>query len=106
MSEVRPTIKAWAAGIVDGEGYIALEKRKDRKRKMPIVVVTNTDMRILNKLHKYFGGKIYINRRHLRPESKPCWFWRLRGKKCICFLKDIKLWLVSKIDKANEIIKY
>lgn len=100
------TMKAWAAGIVDGEGYVALAKRKDRKNKMPIVAVHNTNMDILNVLQRHFGGKIYINRRNFRPNCKPCWFWRITGRKCILFLKGINPWLVGKKDKSNEVMKY
>ncbi|KKK99146.1 hypothetical protein LCGC14_2635670 [marine sediment metagenome] len=103
---VKRTTRAWAAGIVDGEGWIGLEKKKGRKRKLPVLEVANTNKDILDELHKNFGGNIYLCKRPSRPNANTCWLWRLRGKKCVLFLKEIKYWLIGKKNKANEIIKY
>lgn len=102
----KETMKAWAAGIVDGEGWIALENRKGRKKKTPIIEVANTNMSILKQLADNFGGKIYVHSKLPRPNNKLCWRWRLRGRKCVVFLKEIKTWLVGKKDRADEVIKY
>ncbi len=100
------TTRAWAAGIVDGEGWIGLENRKGRRKKTPVVAVSNTIMDILTGLSENFGGKIHIDRRPSRPNAKTCWVWRLRGAKCVIFLKTIKIFLRGKKSKANNVINY
>jgi len=88
-------VRAWAAGIIDGEGYIGKRTRTVR--------VDNTDMKILQNLAKYFGGNIFLNRRSNRPNSKPCWYWRLYGDNCIRFLKEISPYVISKKDRISAI---
>jgi len=100
----KKTEKAWAAGIVDGEGWIGLEKKKGRTKKTPIVEVTNTNKNILDELYEKFGGNIYLCKRPSRPKANPCWLWRLRRKKCVLFLKEIKPWLIGKKEKAQKIL--
>ncbi len=97
---------AWAAGIIDGEGFVGFTKNRNSKR--PMADVSNTDTRILYELQKYFGGKIYEQRRttHPRPNHKPCWVWRLAGRKVCPFLEMIEPYLISRRDKALEILNY
>ena len=97
-------ICAWAAGIIDGEGYVTKGKDKRRNTTQPIVRVDNTDIRILQKLVDNFGGTILFAKRRNRPNSKPCWYWRLYNRKCIAFLREIEPYLVSRKEKAQEII--
>lgn len=97
------TVNAWAAGIVDGEGYIRVEKYKQQRGR---VRVDNTDIRILEKLKEYYGGKIYQNIRKNRPNSKPCWFWVITGIKTIDFIKCIYPYLISKKEQADVIISF
>jgi len=54
---------AWAAGIVDGEGTLSMTRivRREENKKIIrcVFCVANTDLRILNRLKKIFGGSIY-----------------------------------------------
>ncbi len=98
-----PTIKkAWAAGILDGEGYIAKEKNRNTTR--TTVRVDNTNRLMLEELSKYFGGNIYLNKRKNRPKSKPCWYWRLTCKKAEGFLKEVLPYLVVKKQVTTNIL--
>jgi hypothetical protein len=97
------TIKAWAAGIIDGEGHVKVERYKQSRG---IVRVDNTDMRILKKLEDYFGGKIYPNRRKNRPNSKMCWFWIIYGRQVVPFLEGISPYLIGKKDQAETVIGF
>ncbi len=95
--------KAWAAGIVDGEGNIA--RRKASKNTTCIMVrVDNTNRKMLEELSRYFGGNIYINNRKNKPNSKPCFYWRLVCRKAEYFLRQILPYLVAKQDLAIRIL--
>jgi len=98
------TINAWAAGIVDGEGYIKRRKNRKGSKTQPYVRVDNTDLRILQKLAKNYEGSILFNIRKNRPNSKPCWYWHLCNRKCIRFLLEIESYLVSKREIAQKTI--
>jgi len=101
----KETIKAWAAGIIDGEGYIAREKRRKNATQV-VVKVENTDEKMLQVLAENFGGTVYLMKpRRDRPNSKPLFYWRLVSKKAAIFLETVKLYLVTKREKAEEILK-
>ncbi len=101
---VDETVKAWAAGIVDGEGYVTRRKNTRGSKTQPFVRVENTDKRILDNLAKHYGGSIRLAKRKNRPNSKPCFYWQLCNKKCISFLAEIEPYLVSRKERAQNII--
>ena len=98
------TTNAWAAGIVDGEGYITRRKHKRGTKTQPFVRVYNTDIRMLHKLAENYEGSVLLDKRKNRPNCKPCWHWQLCDKKCIKFLLEIKPYLVIKAEKAKEVL--
>ncbi len=98
-------IKAWSAGIIDGEGSIGWQPNGHGNKKCPIVQVSNTDGKICKVLYEHWEGRLYLRTRKDRPKNKPIWHWRIMGRKCRIFLKDVERYLVSKRDKAEEILK-
>lgn len=88
---------AWTAGIIDGEGCIRINKSMTnygRYRYQAILSVTNSDLRILNKLKDWFGGNIYFR--------KDMYFqWGLSGKNISPILVKILPWLISKKEEAE-----
>jgi len=100
-------IRAWTAGIIDGEGCIGIyQTRKDKITKRGVVQVGNTDFRMLQTLQNNFGGGIYQNSRRKRPRSKPIWNWMLVGWKTVPFLIKIEPYLVCKKEKARDVINF
>ncbi len=99
--------KAWAAGIIDGEGSILVVPQpaySSRQNWRLEVAVTNSDLRMLFRLkERWGGGKIHEhNRRKERPVHwKPTWDWRLGGRSCAPFLTDILPYLVCKREQAE-----
>ncbi len=86
----RDLIVAWAAGIVEGEGYIGVTGNK------VVVAVEMTDLDVLEKLHDNFGGSLLIQK--LRNERwKQSWRWQLTGTlQAKAFLKLIYPFLGSR----------
>ena len=70
---MKETDRAYAAGIIDGEGCISLRGRKvsERLYTTPSIEVTNTNRDILVWLQNFFSGGIYLNKDE-RPTRKPC----------------------------------
>jgi hypothetical protein len=98
--------RAWSAGIIDGEGSIGWQKNGHGNGRCPIVQVSNTDGKICKILYNHWGGKLYFRRtRKDRPRNKPIWQWRIMVRKCCIFLKDIEKYLISKREKAKEVLK-
>jgi len=97
-------VRAWCAGIIDGEGYVTRRKHTRGCKTQPFVRVENTNKEILCKLAEYYGGKISLAIRKDRPSHKPCWYWQLCNRKCIHFLSEIEPYLVGKKEKVNKVI--
>jgi hypothetical protein len=65
---------AYTAGFIDGDGCITLTKKsslgssgKRHVAVVPLIVVTNTNLKIIKLLHKIFGG--YINKHNLSKNT-------------------------------------
>src|SRR3990167_4629471 len=90
---------AWAAGIIDGEGCIALIP--SRKSIYVRIHVVNTDRRMLTRLLEVFSvGK--IRGPYLRPRCRPKGTWTVcSGQAAEAVLRKIRPWLVTKGEQAD-----
>lgn len=71
----QPRTADWAylAGLLDGEGYIGVERNT--------VQVASTDPEVLAWCRSRFGGGVYLNRRkNPKPNHKPVWAWHSSRK--------------------------
>lgn len=78
---------AWAAGIVDGEGSVCLDK-KGKVYRQPALTVYSTDLPIIEDLRRLLGGTVtpVAIRANM---TKPGWFWKLQGAQCLPVLKQL-----------------
>ncbi len=93
--------KAYAAGIIDGEGCVSLSRRK--KYLTPTVQVKNTRFDLLQWMKTRWGGSIYINHES-RTNRKPCGVWSVAGQKAINVLRDVQLYLIVKAEQAKVVL--
>jgi len=100
-------LDAWTAGIIDGEGTIAIESPKGELRRVypplyrAVIRVGNTDLRMLNKLKELWGGNIrpYHNR---HPEKwKQAYEWMVTNKSAIPILEATLPYLICKREQAE-----
>lgn len=102
MTEIE---KAYAAGLIDGEGTVTLTRR-DRKAKYrwPVVSVTSTTLEIIEQLAK-FGGSVHKRSRRIK-HHKDVWVWSIRGQKALAFLRMVRPYMVepSKVTRADMLI--
>lgn len=96
---------AYAAGIVDGEGYLAIRMRANQKGvKYHTVTVTvaNTDLGLIEWLRATFGGTTRINQRsNHNPAHKQLHVWQLNTKAAEVFLREIEPFLIVKRKQAQ-----
>ena len=92
--------RAYIAGFVDGEGCIGFARA--RKSIYPRVIITNTNVKVLESIRKIYGGDI-------RPLSgrkanwKQGYSLRLTCDRAVGFLEHIYPWLRLKRNQAITI---
>jgi hypothetical protein len=106
MSKYSKSDLGYVAGIIDGEGCIMITKHQhhDRFEYQMYVDVSNTSLRIVNKIKGLFGGSIYSRERsgtNFRIHQ-----WKLCGNKACEMLKKIKPFLQEKKEQADLAIQF
>ena len=89
---------AWAAGIIDGEGSIALQKKPTGYELF--LIVSNTSVVLLQKLQQVLGGKTYPCRNRCPDRHRPAWQWKLSGRYAQAALKMLMPYLTAKAPQA------
>lgn len=74
---MKETLKAYMAGLIDGEGSIMLSKQHSYDEfRMPVISLTNTSFNIIDLLKKTFGGTI-CNQKLYQVHHTPAKIWRV-----------------------------
>ncbi len=98
---------AYAAGIVDGEGWVSfLHCGKERKSLSLTVAVSNTNILLLQWLKSSFGGNAYLSRDGHRLNRKDVYTWGIFSLPALEFLKLIYPYLRLKKSQAEIAIKF
>lgn len=79
---------AWAAGIYEGEGSIAIYGGNNLR-----VVVTQKDRWILDRLRDLFGGSVYAQTAKYQGKPYPIHHWYLNGARGRGLLYTMYTWL-------------
>lgn len=106
-------VLAYTAGIIDGEGYIGVDRQKAKGgtegRRNDFyrlnVSVNVTDKSMTDFLMLHFGGYYRTRKRHT-CNKKLVHAWHLDGQKAIAFLTAIKPFMVVKPEQAELAIEF
>lgn len=100
---------AYAAGIIDGEGWIGISRfnRNALPTFQPGVEVTMTEkaLAVIQWLQSEYGGNVYKKPDPQRPENAPCYRWSIVGEPAAIFLQKISPALLLKVEQAELIQK-
>lgn len=100
---------AYLAGIIDGEGSIYVQRRKTKTgwSYFPRFQIVNTNRKLMEWIHKTFGGLIYDKpRNHIRSHWKMQIEWFTTRKLLDQLLPLILPYLVIKQEQAEIMIKF
>lgn len=99
-SQAEPHL-AYAAGLIDGEGCIRIQKQSNKQTYIVVVqlAMTNKAIVIRDELIKTFGGNSYDMEFKNEKWAKQ-WQWRISGEKACDLLKKILPFLVLKKQQA------
>lgn len=109
---MQETDKAWAAGIIDGEGSIFITKktREDRERDTNYVLrvsVQSTDPYMTAELKRLWpeGAEFTVHRDH-RKNNSDTMKWQLGGKRAAFFLETIRPYMRVKAHQADLAMEF
>ncbi len=99
---------AWAAGFVDGEGYIGITRWFDKKRgyhthrvQFDIAQVHEKPIRMLSEM---FGNVGRVNR--IENDKRGYWAWRVMGSAVVPVVRELLPYLVVKDEQARLVMEF
>lgn len=104
-------LPAYAAGLIDGEGCITMNKYWDSRynscshRYWVIVIVAMSDEMPLRLLWKRWGGSL-TQRKRKNKKWKQMWVWQINCQKAYRFLEDILPYLIVKKPQAELALQF
>jgi len=110
---VKDTDRAYIAGLVDGEGCIAITRRKLKKLKNdkwyyePQVIISNTKKDMVNFCVSHYGGWIAsaIGRIGNR-DYKRIYHWKITGEDMRQLLREVLPYLILKRRQARIVLHF
>lgn len=103
---------AWAAGIIDGEGYIGMTKANpgvNRRKTLGFQIrisVRMTHKQTIEKLHTLFGGTFKQHKPKDSTKHRICYEWFIGDLGTIEVIRQIYKYLVTKKGQADLILRY
>lgn len=104
------TINAYLAGIIDGEGHIAINRtktcpqRRINPRYQAEVCVVNTDIRLMEFLVKHIGGS-YHQRKKAKEWHKDTYSWKVTSTAARDLCVRLLPYLFLKKEQAELIVQ-
>lgn len=104
------TEKAYAAGLIDGEGCICINYNKPTGLKKygqfyPMVTVHITDVNVLKWLQSIWGGSIKTRKKG-EEHWKPSYDWKIQSTRAIEFIQEIQPYMIIKSDEAVAFLTF
>ncbi|HSV85278.1 MAG TPA: hypothetical protein VLH85_01800 [Levilinea sp.] len=84
---------SYTAGIIDGEGSIALTRNHSERWPSPQVSVASTDRELLDWLRCRYGGSITIKQPR-QPQHSLSFDWKLTDRRALHLLQIVRPYLV------------
>lgn len=101
-------VRAYAAGIIDGEGSITVQRASvpahgsKTMRVIPRLSVAMTHVETLQWLAAVWGGTVILRSyRELETHRRPVYVWEVRGHIMAAFLRDVHPFLRIKRKQAD-----
>lgn len=99
-------LKAYFAGIVDGEGSIVISKNNASSGQLYLrITVVNSNREVLELLRGIYEGGISTKKKY-KTTDKQCWTWQVSSHKAKVFLFDIYEFLIIKKAQAEIAFRF
>jgi hypothetical protein len=99
LSDMTEAQVAWLAGVVDGEGYVCLQKRSSVQ-----IRISQCDRRLLERIVEITGVGSIHRQRAATEKHRASHVWTVGSDNAIELLRRMLPWLIVKADVAREAI--
>jgi len=98
----------YLAGFFDGEGSIFITKRASNNRPYRYIRLSacNTNHPIIRRIHRQFGGRLYLATKKAKPNWRPTLDWVLNGREAARLLMRLLPYLHVKKQEARRALKF
>lgn len=87
-TQMNDTDRAYAAGLVDGEGTITLSRTSSVYRS-PVVSMVNTSIELLRRMQTIFGGGTISVVRKREDHHRQAWLWSAQNRRALLCMEEI-----------------
>lgn len=108
-----PTDLAWVAGIIDGEGYIGVNKKYYKIDNRPETIsyvlrvcVKMTDKKTIEYIHELFNVGTITTSKNPTGNRRPTYGWVCSARKAKIILQRILPYLITKRERAKLAIEF
>jgi len=106
VKTLSPTVAAYIAGLIDGEGTVTLTRKHKNENRQLAVTVCNTEKQLLDYMLKYTGAGKITNKRIAKAHHTPSFTYAIHNRQAISLLEQIFPYLQSyKAERASLILK-
>lgn len=101
--------RAYAAGILDGEGCISIKRYTTPGRPRPYhqlhVQICMSDHHVLEWLQERFAGSIMKRGRKTQPHHRDLWVWTVASNQALRFLRMVRPYLLVKSGQSDQAMR-
>lgn len=104
-SSSSPLIDSYAAGLIDGEGYIGIQEAGGSFQVRLKIGMTDKGLPALRRMVKHYGGKINLDR-HVGEKTRETHVWRLTGQSASNLIRALIPMLAVKQEPAQIALRF
>ena len=95
----------YAAGLIDGEGYIGIQEAGGTFQVRLKVSMTDKGLPALRAMRRMYGGKV-LKDRDARDRCREAWTWRLTGETAAHVIQEVRPLMLVKAESADVALEF
>ena len=95
----------YAAGLIDGEGYLGIQEAGGTFQVRLKVSMTDKGLPALRAMRRMYGGKV-LKDRDARDRCREAWTWRLTGETAAHVIQEVRPLMLVKAESADVALEF
>jgi hypothetical protein len=106
VASLPPTEAAYIAGLIDGEGTIALSRRHRSDERQLVISISNTERPLLEYVSQTLGAGRITTKKTYKPAHSRSFTFTIDNRQALCVLQQIAPYLKTyKAARAQLVLK-